>query len=183
MRDEGVVLRTDRLILRPHILGDFEDSFDMWSDPTTTEFIGGHPSTREECWSRFLRYVGMWPILGFGYWAIMERDTQTFVGEIGCAEFKRDIVPPISLPESGWAITRRARGKGYAEEALRAALDWTDESLKIDGTTCIIAADNRVSRRLAEKVGYKCVGSAVYKGNPLDVFTRKLGTLVPKKAN
>src|SRR3546814_5787301 len=105
--DEGVVLRTDRLILRPHILGDFEDSFDMWSDPTTTEFIGGHPSTREECWSRFLRYVGMWPILGFGYWAIMERDTQTFVGEIGCAEFKRDIVPPISLPESGWAITRR----------------------------------------------------------------------------
>src|SRR3546814_3767569 len=76
MRDEGVVLRTDRLILRPHILGDFEDSFDMWSDPTTTEFIGGHPSTREECWSRFLRYVGMWPILGCGYWRSEEHTSE-----------------------------------------------------------------------------------------------------------
>src|SRR3546814_16544542 len=119
MRDEGVVLRTDRLILRPHILGDFEDSFDMWSDPTTTEFIGGHPSTREECWSRFLRYVGMWPILGFGYWAIMERDTQTFVGEIGCAEFKRAIVPPISLPARVRTIPRITQGKGNTREGDR----------------------------------------------------------------
>src|SRR3546814_1792260 len=119
MRDEGFVLRTVRRILRTDDLGDFGDSFDMWSDPTTTEVVGGHPSTREECWSRFLRYVGVWPILGFCYWAIMERDAQTFVGEIGCAEFKRDIVPPISLPESGWAITRRARGKELGRASCR----------------------------------------------------------------
>ena len=68
---EGAVLaklRSARLVLRPHVPGDYESSYAPWSDPATTSFIGGRPFTREECWARLLRYIGLSPALAYGYW-------------------------------------------------------------------------------------------------------------------
>jgi RimJ/RimL family protein N-acetyltransferase len=73
MTELSTLLETDRLIMRPHVRADFDDSFAMWSDPEVTRFIGGQPSTREETWSRLLRYVGHWTMLGFGYWAVRDK--------------------------------------------------------------------------------------------------------------
>jgi RimJ/RimL family protein N-acetyltransferase len=55
---EVPTLRTERLILRAPTLDDFADSLAMWADPTVTRFIGGRPHTKEEVWSRLLRYIG-----------------------------------------------------------------------------------------------------------------------------
>ncbi len=48
---------TDRLMMRRHLIDDFDASLAMWSDPAVTRYIGGRPSTAEEVWSRLLRYV------------------------------------------------------------------------------------------------------------------------------
>jgi hypothetical protein len=80
----------------------------MWADPAVTRFIGGVPSTKQQTWSRLLAYVGHWPIMGFGYWAIEERTTGEFAGEIGFADFKRDTIPAMKdVPELGFARTKR----------------------------------------------------------------------------
>jgi len=94
---EVPVIETTRLILRGHRLDDFPDCAAMWADPIVTRHIGGRPFTEEETWARFLRYVGHWSVLGFGYWAIEEKDTATFVGELGFADFKRDIRRSITV--------------------------------------------------------------------------------------
>jgi RimJ/RimL family protein N-acetyltransferase len=39
-------LETDRLILRPHVREDFDESYALWSDETVTRFIGGKPFSR-----------------------------------------------------------------------------------------------------------------------------------------
>ena len=67
------VLRTDRLTMRPHRLEDFPDTAALWADPEVVRFIGGHPLSREESWARFLRYLGHWTALGFGYWTVRHR--------------------------------------------------------------------------------------------------------------
>ncbi|HEV7178226.1 MAG TPA: GNAT family N-acetyltransferase, partial [Candidatus Baltobacteraceae bacterium] len=116
------VIETDRLLLRAHRLDDFPASLAMWTDPIVVKHIGGVPSTEQASWFRLMRYLGQWPLLGFGYWAIEEKSSGAFAGDIGFADFKRDIQPSIAgVPELGWALPTPMHGKGYATEAARAA--------------------------------------------------------------
>src|ERR1700691_4275001 len=109
------VIETERLTLRAHCIADFAASAAMWADPVTTRHIGGRPQTEEETWSRLLRYVGHWALLGFGYWVVEEKATGSFVGELGFADYKRDMEPPLKdTPEIGWIFAAQFQGKGYA---------------------------------------------------------------------
>lgn len=166
------VLETARLRLRPHRAADFEPMLAMWSDPAVARFIGGRPSTSEETWSRLLRYAGLWPLLGYGYWAAEDRATGGWCGELGFADFRRTIDPPLGeAPEAGWAFSPAVHGRGYAAEALAAALAWADATLGAR-TVCIIAPENTPSLRLAAKVGYVEAARTTYKDAPTLVFRR-----------
>ncbi|HXR17454.1 MAG TPA: GNAT family N-acetyltransferase [Terriglobales bacterium] len=170
---EVPVIETTRLILRGHRLDDFPDCAAMWADPIVTRHIGGRPFTEEETWARFLRYVGHWSVLGFGYWAIEEKDTATFVGELGFADFKRDIMPSLKgMPELGWVLASRAHGKGYATEAVRAAVAWGKAHFGAARTCCIIHPENLASIRVAEKCGYQEFQRTTYKGHTTIMFAQ-----------
>ena len=56
-----------------------------------TRFIGGRALTEEETWTRFLRYAGHWPTLGYGFWVIREKAWGRFIGEMGFHNLKREI--------------------------------------------------------------------------------------------
>ncbi len=168
------LLETDRLRLRGHRMEDFLPSAAMWADAGVTRFIGGRPFTEEEIWARFLRYSGLWQFLGFGYWAVEERATGRFVGEVGFADFKREVEPSIQgIPELGWALAPEAQGKGFATEAARAALEWSDVQLKAGRTVCLINPDNVASIRVAEKCGFQEYCRATYKGHATVMYERK----------
>ena len=149
-------LETDRLILRGHSAGDFNACTSMWADPVVVRYIGGKPSTREEVWSRMLRYSGLWAFLGFGYWALEDKASGSFAGEMGFADFKREIEPSLdSMPELGWALASQFHGRGYSTEALRTIVAWGDANLAANQTACIINPENLPSLRVAEKLGYR----------------------------
>ncbi len=167
MTQLDTVLETDRLIMCPHGLADYDDSFAMWSDSGVTRFIGGQPFTREEVWARLLRYAGHWTLLGFGYWAVRDKASGSFVGEVGFANFRRAIEPPLDdMPEVGWALVPATHGRGYATEAVRAALRWADAKWPAEDTACIVAPDNTASLRVAQKCGYVEWTQGAYKGKP-----------------
>jgi RimJ/RimL family protein N-acetyltransferase len=157
----------------------------MWADPKVTQHIGGKPLTEEECWTRLLRYVGHWALLGFGYWVVEEKATGNFVGETGFADYKRDLGPTLKgVPEIGWAFASQAQGKGYATEAVRAAVAWGDVHFSSSSfssgrtgtrTACIIAPGNVASIRVAVKCGYRELGCTTYKGHPTLMFVREAG--------
>ena len=167
-------LETDRLLLRGHCLEDFPQSAAMWADPNVTRHILERPLTEEEAWSRLLRYVGHWAIVGFGYWVIIEKHTGGFAGEAGFAELKRDIQPCFKrVPEIGWVLASRFHGKGFATEAVRAITAWGDAHFKTP-TRCIISPDNIASFRVAEKCGYREIHRTTYHGRPTVILERKL---------
>lgn len=170
---EVPVLETGRLRLRGHRLADFADCAAMWADPIVTRHIGGRPFSQEEVWARLLRYVGHWALLGFGYWAIEEKTTGEFVGELGFADFKRDIKPSLDdAPELGWALASRVHGQGYATEAVRGAITWGDLHFARARTTCLIHPENLASIRVAEKCGYREFQRATYKDHAVILFER-----------
>ncbi|GAC1390138.1 MAG: GNAT family N-acetyltransferase [Vulcanimicrobiaceae bacterium] len=167
------IVETARLRLRAHGREDLADCLAMWGDPIVTRYIGGKPSTRQQTWMRMLAYAGHWGLMGFGYWAIEERQTGAFVGEIGFADFKRELEPSIEgKPELGWALTPSMHRKGYATEAIQAACAWGDEHFEQKQTVCIIDPENLISIRVAEKAGFSESARILYHGEPVVLFSR-----------
>jgi RimJ/RimL family protein N-acetyltransferase len=165
-------LETERLLLRRHQVAEFDDYAAIWGDPIVTRYISGRPFTREECWARLLRHIGHWAVLGFGYWAIEEKSSKRLIGELGFAQFKRDIEPIIEFPELGWVLAPPAHGKGYATEAVKAALAWGDRHFADGTTACIIDPANRASLGVAAKCSYRQLRPVTYKGHQIMMFTR-----------
>lgn len=169
-------LYTARLTLRAHDADDLDAVAAMWGDARVVRHITGTPSTREECWARILRYAGLWPVKGYGYWAVEERATGRFVGDVGLADFARELTPQLyAAPEAGWVIAPEAQGKGYATEAMQAALSWADANLDAPRVTCMLDETNAASLNVARKCGFREYGRAGYKGNPSLLWARPRG--------
>jgi RimJ/RimL family protein N-acetyltransferase len=167
------VLQTERLILRGHTLDDFPAYAAMWANETVTRFIGGKPLTEEEAWSKFMRTVGQWTMLGFGFFAVAERASGRLIGETGFVEGHRAIEPSlIGVPEIGWGFVPAFHGKGYAFEAAQAARDWGVTHFGPVAMRCIIAPENTPSIRLAKKLGFTELLRTTYRGDPTVMFER-----------
>jgi RimJ/RimL family protein N-acetyltransferase len=166
-------LETDRLILRPPRREDFEAVHAMWQHPAIYTQITGKPSTREQSWARLLRYAGLWPLIGYGFWAMEDKATGRFVGELGFADFQREINPPFGdAPEMGWVLAPEIHGKGYGSEALASVVEWGDTFFKQDRALCIISPENAASLRVAEKNGFSKVLETTYTDEPVILLER-----------
>jgi RimJ/RimL family protein N-acetyltransferase len=122
-----------------------------------------------------LNYAGHWALLGFGYWAVEERASGTFVGELGFADFKRDIDPAMrGVPEAGWTFASPVHGRGYATEALAAVVAWGDERFSHGRTVALIDAENLASIQVAEKCGYREFMRALFSERPV-IFYERIG--------
>jgi RimJ/RimL family protein N-acetyltransferase len=168
------ILETARLRLRGHRREDFEPMVATWTAPEVTRFLGGgKPFSREDIWGRMLRQVGHWALQGYGLWVVEEKDSREFVGGIGFFDSKRDMAPSLDgMPEMGWVLAPQMHGKGYATEAIRAAIAWGDVHFGKTKMCCIIAPENYASIRVAEKSGFCRQQKTTYKGEPTIIFVR-----------
>ncbi len=143
------------------------------ADEDVVRHLGGRPFSREETWRKLLASPGLWALLGYGYWVVERLEDGAYLGQIGFADFKRDMIPAIeNIPEMGWIFAPQAQGKGYASEAAQAALEWADETLNAPEIVAIIDPGNAPSIRVAEKAGFDRREEALYRGEPILLFRR-----------
>lgn len=168
-----IIAETPRLVLRRHAAADFAAYLEMCADPAMSQFSGKDPAGSEEAWMRLLRQAGHWSLMGYGFFAVEEKETGRFVGEAGLGDFKRRLGPAFDdVPEAGWATAPWAQGRGYATEAAAAALGWIEAHFGIQRTVCLIHAENLPSIRVAEKLGYLRFGECTYRGYRALIFER-----------
>ena len=166
-------IETERLILRAHRPEDLADYTALWSDPLVIRYTTGVPQTQEEAWRRLLFARGHWAVMQHGYWAVEEKLSGRFVGEVGFADLHRDMRPSLQgMPEAGWIISPAFHGKGYATEAVNAIHAWAEKHFGPARTCCIISPENDASLRVAEKTGYREVAHTLYKDHAVIVFHR-----------
>lgn len=166
-------LTTKRLRLRPFQLGDFETFASMFQDPDEAKFFGGAIS-RGEAWRKFLFGSGHWALLGYGWWVVADPTTDEYMGQVGIADFKRDLDPRLEdgLPEIGWGLLSRYHGLGFATEAIEKVIQWHDDVIRFPKLACVIDPGNQPSLRLASKFGFQQVGEAMLRGAPILTFER-----------
>lgn len=164
----GPMLETERLLLRLPQASDFAAYAAMHEDAETMRFIGG-VAPRAAAWRKFLQMPGAWAIQGFAMFAVVEKSTGDWLGNLGPWQ-------PEGWPgtEIGWAFTRGAQGKGYATEAGRAAVDWAFEQLGWTEVIHSIHPDNRASQELARRLGAHNSGPgklpAPFENEPIDIW-------------
>lgn len=144
---DGPRIETERLILRPPRIEDFDAYAANMADEEASKFIGG-PQGRAVAWRGFLQLAGAWSIQGFSMFSVIERSGGRWVGRLGPWK-------PEGWPgnEVGWGLARAAWGKGYATEGACAAIDWAFEHLGWDCMIHCIDPDNIASADLARRLG------------------------------
>ena len=120
---DSPILETPRLRLRLHRADDFESYAAMWAEPQVVRFIGGKPMSREAAWTRFLRQIGLWRLLGFGFFALEDRLSGAFVGEAGFHDMRREIIPSNEgTMEAGWVLVSAMHGRGLVASVLESVV-------------------------------------------------------------
>jgi RimJ/RimL family protein N-acetyltransferase len=147
----GPAIETERLKLRPWCGADIAPNTAMLADPATARFItvDGKPITDELIgWRNAAVMAGHWALHGAGMFVVEEKTSGKFVGRVG------PWFPP-GWPgfEVGWGIASGFRGKGYAVEAARAAIDWSFATFEIDRIIHCIDHDNVASQAVAIRLG------------------------------
>ena len=168
-------LETKRLVLRLYSDADLVALHALSSDPSMWTYSERGPMTVDEAWTRLLRNCGHWTLAGYGLFAIENKITGRFVGEVGCSNFRRQLGEDFDQwPEISWAIDPGSQGNGYASEAAQAALEWIDSSWGMEQTVCLIHRENRSSLRVAEKIGYVPLRTLDYRGYPAVLLNRRV---------
>jgi RimJ/RimL family protein N-acetyltransferase len=150
-----LILETERLILKPSVLDEFEAWATFYEDADALKYIGG-AQVRSVAWRTFTQAAGAWALQGYGMFSVIEKETGRWIGRVGANH-------PEGWPgtEVGWAIERAAWGKGYAFEAAAASMDYAIGQLGWTEVIHCIAPENLASRRLAERLGSTILRRAV----------------------
>ncbi len=155
MSELGPTLTTARLILRPPAAQDFEPWVALMADEDTARYIGGvQPAAM--AWRNMAAVTGAWTLRGFSMFSVIDRESGRWLGRVG---------PwfPHGWPgqEVGWGLIRDAQGRGYAQEAATACLDWVFDALGWPKVIHCIDPANAPSIALARRLGSSFRGQAL----------------------
>lgn len=169
--DSGPVIETGRLILRRWRGSDVAANTAMLADPVSGRFItaDNKPVVTELAgWRNAAVMAGHWVLHGIGMFVVEEKSSGKYVGRVG------PWFPP-GWPgfEVGWGIAPEFRGKGYAVEAARAAIDWSFATFELDRIMHCIDQENTASQAVARRLGAEKDGEIDLFGHLADVWVTR----------
>ena len=146
-----MMLKTERLILRPWRKEDLEPFAKLNADPRVMEYFLAlltrkESDERAHCWQANIE------TRGWGFWAVSVQGGADFIGFIGLeyVNFQVHFTPAVEI---GWRLAYDHWGKGYATEGAKAALGYGFDTLHLDEIVSFTAVHNRRSRHVMEKIG------------------------------
>jgi RimJ/RimL family protein N-acetyltransferase len=169
----GPVIETERLVLRTWRSADIAPNTAMLSDADTARFITPDRKPVTDAlvgWRNAAIMAGHWALYGAGMFVVEEKSSGQFAGRVG------PWFPP-TWPgfEVGWGIAKEFRGKGYAVEAARAAIDWAFATFDLDQVVHSIDPANLASQGVARRLGADKGGQAELFGHVVDLWVTARG--------
>jgi len=165
MPNAALELETERLRFRQLRESDFPTIERHCADINVMRFLGGKTLDTAQAWRHLAYQMAHWHLRGYGYYAVDDKTTGTFVGRCGYTDH-----PGWPAFELGWTIWPEFQGRGYATEAARVLLDQAFTTLGKNHVVSLIHPDNSPSRNVAEKLGEKIEGETAVLGMPVLIY-------------
>ena len=144
-----MIIETDRLILREYVEEDYDDLYEMLSDPITMKH---YPKPYDKEGSRrWLNWcINSYKTNGFGLWAMILKETNTFIGDCGLS---MQHIDGVWLPEIGYHIKHQYWRNGYGKEAAEAVKNWAFKNTKYTTLYSYMNKENVASYKTAMSIG------------------------------
>lgn len=150
----GVLLRSDRLILRPFEAGDLEDFYQYAKVPGVGEMAGWPHHENREVSQNILNSF----IEGKKTLAIVHQQDQRVIGSVGIERYDEALAGAdfahLRCRELGFVLSRAYWRQGYMTEAVQTVMAYCFQKLKLDGLFCAYFLRNEASAGLQEKLGF-----------------------------
>ena len=165
-------LTTERLVLRPFVLGDLDALAALHAEESFWRYPLGRGQSREETAEFLERTIASYRDPGCGVSAVVVADTGELAGWVGLAvpTFLPEILPAV---EVGWRLGERYRGCGFATEAGRAWVRYGFEVLGLTSIVSIYEPANAASGAVMRRLGFQpfLVTESSQYGVPLHVLS------------
>ncbi|KZE95270.1 putative ribosomal N-acetyltransferase YdaF [Agromyces sp. NDB4Y10] len=151
------VIRTERLLLRPHRLADAPTWYAWQSDPAVIEHLSWPLRTRAESYlhlmhrTRHTRLEQLNDFLALG----VEYDGR-LVGDVSL--HLRSLEPETRRLEIGWLVGPEWQGRGFAREAAEGMLGLAFDRMHAATVVAIMTMGNEASHLLAVRLGFEEAG-------------------------
>lgn len=147
-------IRTSRLELRDLEIADCYRMHEMDTNPAVQVYLGGvdPPQTIDDT-RRNIERIQAHYVHGFGRWAVIERESNSFIGWAGL-KIETNVNGHEKFYDLGYRFLPAFWNQGYATEAARALVDYGFQVLKADKICAYIEEEAAASRRVLEKVGF-----------------------------
>jgi ribosomal-protein-alanine N-acetyltransferase len=185
---DGVVLETDRLVLRHLTMDDTDALAALYADPEVRAFFPDGVLMREETAEEIAWMIDVdYARYGYGLWATVLKTDGTVIGRCGLLPWA--VVPsgratlgltgPSEHPapdervevEVAYLLSRAHRRNGLATEAARAIVDWGFTNLPVRRLIALIDPENVASSGVATNAGLRPEGTVEEDGEVFPLFT------------
>ena len=147
-----IIAETDRLILRTIEEGDAAEQDRLLNTPTVMARLGGVKELHE-IEAKHAKTMALYAREGFGFLFMIEKATGEVVGHCGMKRVDHPCAPNQGDHEIGWLVREDRWRRGYAEEAMRAVLDWAFGRIGAPRVVALTSRANAPSWKLMEKLG------------------------------
>ena len=151
----GIVIETERLILRPFKQLDLEDFYEYARVDGVGEMAGWkHHENKEKSQSILDLFI-----TEDKTFAIVLKENNKVIGSLGVEEYGMEQALSEFFDyqgrEIGYVLSKDYWGKGLMPEAVKAAIDYLFNVQKLDFLTCGYYEFNNQSKKVQEKCGFK----------------------------
>lgn len=151
IKDDLVVIETDRLLIRKFEKTDFRNFLSIHEDPIIMKYFDGGAKTLDQSRKRFSEILEHQSRYGFSYYNIFLKDTGQYIGQ-GGLYYNYDMTVNLC-----YAFLPKYQGMGYATEAISAIVNYGFNKLGFNLITAMSAIENEKSRNLLARLGAKFV--------------------------
>jgi ribosomal-protein-alanine N-acetyltransferase len=93
-------------------------------------------------------HLSHWQARGYGHWAVVTREDDLVVGWTGL-----EYLPELDQTEVAYLLSKKVHGRGFATEAVRAAVAFGFEVCSLPVIIGLVHPENAASVRVLEKCG------------------------------
>lgn len=152
-----ILIDTPRLQMREFTLDDVDDVYAFANNPQVSKYTGdaGMVKTKDDA-ALIIKDVWMadYERYGYGRYALIYKAEQKIIGFCGVKFEKR-----LNATDIGYRLLPEYWGKGLATEAVKAAMNYANDTLGIKRILADAVDENTASNKILRKLGFEKIDS------------------------